>query len=457
MNKENRINKCACTIIFIVGLILSILIPTWQTPDEPAHLEMIGQSIKNDSFAMELKNDIAIKTGRIEFHPEKKVKESEQKEALLTPPQYTKREMMPKGITLDIIKHFPATCGILLGILMGIPTYWALQLGEWTSLLFYTAICYYTLKKMPIKKEIMFLIMASPIALQQAGSLGYDCIVISLSFFFISDILYLKFEKTTIQLKDIFASIVVLMVITYIKVPYVFFGMLYILIPLEKIQIRVYNKVIDEKWIRKYGRVFLLIGCICAIGCIYYLKNNRWIQVLYGMVVEWRRAIYLLEQTITTWHEHIIVSSVGNFGWLDTPMLYGCAIGIYLFIFLFAFVNLDKAENKKFTVMEAGYIFIVFCVLFLMILLSMVNHTIMVTLFGSEQSKELYNIREALYQIPYIGGLQGRYFLPFLPLLFLPLPTIKEVKKHVIMIGIIVGEVCIMGYTIFLLLNRYWI
>ena len=87
----------------------------------------------------------------------------------------------------------------------------------------------------------------------------------------------------------------------------------------------------------------------------------------------------------------------------------------------------------------------------------MVNHTIMVTLFGSEQSKELYNIREALYQIPYIGGLQGRYFLPFLPLLFLPLPTIKEVKKHVIMIGIIVGEVCIMGYTIFLLLNRYWI
>ena len=92
----------------------------------------------------------------------------------------------------------------------------------------------------------------------------------------------------------------------------------------------------------------------------------------------------------------------------------------------------------------------------LLIMLSMVNHTIMVSLFGAENLDKTYHIREALYQIPYIGGLQGRYFIPFIPLMFLPVPQVKQVKRSSMIVIISVFQILIYGYSIALLLDRYW-
>lgn len=454
---NNSIDKMRAIIILVIGIVMSILIPTWQTPDEPAHLAMIGESINNGKFARVLEEDLSIKSGRIEFHTDQKINKQEQIKAMFTKPSYKRAEVLPKGVTIGIIKHFPALCGILLGVLIGLPTYWVLQLGEIFSLLFYTGICYGALKYMPLKKEVMYIIMISPIAVQQAGSIGYDCLVLSLSYFFISYTMYIKFEKETLELKDGLILLMVLGIITYIKVPYVFLGILLVLIPIKKIKITIHKIVIDEEWIKHYSiyGVALIVG-IGIVG-VYYFRTNRWIQILYGMITEWRRGIYLLDQTIKTWHEHLIVSSVGNFGWLDTPILYGAAIVIYVYFIILAVFNSDDNSKIKMKCIDGMVVYFSFFVLSLMILLSMVNHTIMVTLFGSEQSTEIYNIKEALYQIPYIGGLQGRYFLPFLPLPFIPLPTIKRIEKKYVMCIMLAGEFIIFGYVFLLILKRYWI
>lgn len=458
ITKNNySIEKIGAIIILIIGIIMSILIPTWQTPDEPTHLAMIGESIKNDKFAKVLEEDLNVKAGRIEFHTDQKINKQEQKKAMLTKPSYKRGEVLPKGVTIGIVKHFPAVCGILLGILIGLPTYWVLQLGEMFSLLLYVGVCYGALKYMPLKKEIMYVIMISPIAIQQAGSIGYDCLVLSLSYFFISYTMYIKFGKETLELKDCLLLLIVLGIITYIKVPYIFLGILLVLIPIKKIKITIHKIVIDDEWIKRYGiYVIALIFLIGIIG-VYHFRTNRWIQILYGMITERGRGIYLLNQTIKTWHEHLIVSSVGNFGWLDTPILYGNAIAIYIYFIVLAFFNSDENSRIKMKYLDGMVVYFAFFVLCLMILLSMINHTIMVVLFGSEQSTEIYNIKEALYQIPYIGGLQGRYFLPFLPLLFIPLPTIKRIKQKYVMSIMLTGEFIIYGYVFFLILKRYWL
>ena len=102
-------------------------------------------------------------------------------------------------INVAVIKHLPATIGIYIGIIFGLPAFWVLQLGELFALLFYSYICYKALQIMPIKKNMMAWFMIFPMALQQAASINYDAVLIPLCYLFISYMLYLKYEKTYID------------------------------------------------------------------------------------------------------------------------------------------------------------------------------------------------------------------------------------------------------------------
>ena len=150
--KKNYKEKIVAFLIFVMGLTMSFMIPTWQTPDEYAHLNMIGNSIGVADFAENILDSSGIEKGRIEFNYDEKVDLTEQENALNKSVTYQKKDMLPQSISFGIIKHLPATLGILLGILLGVPSYWVLQLGEIFSLLFYVVICFVALIKLPIKK-----------------------------------------------------------------------------------------------------------------------------------------------------------------------------------------------------------------------------------------------------------------------------------------------------------------
>ena len=45
-----QIEKLVATLIIIFGLIMSFLVPTWQTPDEFTHIWMIGDSLRIEDF-----------------------------------------------------------------------------------------------------------------------------------------------------------------------------------------------------------------------------------------------------------------------------------------------------------------------------------------------------------------------------------------------------------------------
>ena len=175
------------------------------------------------------------------------------------------------------------------------------------------------------------------------------------------------------------------------------------------------------------------------------------------MVVEWQRGVYLIQQTIYTWHESLVISSIGNFGWLDTPVSFVFALAVYFVLIIEAIIIDDENVKIKFSGKDRVVIWGTAGVMALFVLMSMVNHTIMMTLYGAENLDVTYEIREALYQIPYIGGLQGRYFLPFLVLFFIPLPQvyqIKEKRASVFLYSVILVTII---YVTTIVLLRYWV
>lgn len=448
--------KYFAIVSIIVGIVMAFLISPWQVPDESTHLQLISYSIHNPEFARKITQSLGMDQGRVEWNETETTDIAQFLSALIKKPDYTVSEMLPRGVSLSALKYLPAIIGMELAIILQLPTLWVMQFGEIAALVVYVFICSCALKFCPFKKQILAVFMLAPMMMQGAGSLSYDSLATCLMFWIIAYALYLTYEKETIQLKDIALLIVPWLLTTYIKLPNIFIVLLGLMFPLHKFHVKFGKIEIDEKFIRKYRWIALGIVCMCAAGVIFILRENRWIQILYGIVTEPARIIYLLYSTIQNFDTYLRISSVGNFGWLKASVSDFFAVLFYIIIFVLAVTGTDNSK-KRLRRWDRGVIITTFLLLTLMTVFAMINHTIMITLFGSESSPEVYNIREALYWIPYIGGLQGRYFTPFISLFFIQFGSLEIVSKKntKILTGIFVGVTYV--YVAYVLLNRFWI
>lgn len=260
---------CSANTRFILlaslfGIVFSFSIIPWQTPDEWTHLKMIGEGIENPSLVEVLHNDMPFNEYFIKFDNEKAVNDNELISVMTKKPSYTLAECLPRGVSYEFFRHFPAAIGIMLGILLRLPTYWVLQLGELFSLTFYIIVCNYTLKITPVKKSAFEVVMLLPMCIQQVSSINYDSVLLPLSFFFVAYILYLKYEKEEIKLYDFITLGVTLFGIIMIKLPYGIMGVLMFMLPWKKIAFsgRLKKLANINRSLRIYGGgVYLLYQC----------------------------------------------------------------------------------------------------------------------------------------------------------------------------------------------------
>lgn len=448
-----------CLLLMLAwGVLLSVMVPPWQTPDEYTHLQMIGNSLGNDGMADHLFQDMdmELEQWRIRYQYEEKVNIKVWKAALTKAPDYARADCLPGGVSVSVVKHLPAAVGILLGIVLYLPSFWVLELGELFSLLFYVGCCTLALRLMPTNKEILLVLMAFPMTLQQAASLSYDSVLLPLCFLFIAYIFHMRCRKERLGWGDVLCTLLLLFLIVYIKLPYVFLGLLVFLLPVEKLHLKLFGAEIDGELIKKWKiPAGILLAVLAALG-IYVMRGNFWVQLVGVMLLEWKRTLYLFAITAYTWGKYLMISSVGQFGWLEAAVPFWFALVSYILLALFAVWGEEEESDYGLKRKTRLYIWIVFLILCSFTVTSMVNHTIKVTLFGSEYAAASYNIREALYQIPYIGGLQGRYFLPFLALPFAALPRRwgqGKGKTWLAALYMVTGIIV----TALVLYRRYWV
>lgn len=458
------INLRFVLIAGVWGLCFSFIIIPWQTPDEYTHLQMIGSEIKNESIADILLNDMSLDMNRIIFHNNEKVDITLFKEALSKKPEYSFIDCLPKGISIKSIKHLPATVGIMVGIILRLPTYWVLQLGELFALIFYIGVCNRALSIMPIKKEVLELIMLLPMSIQQAASINYDAVMLPLCFFLVAYILHLKFEATAVvNLKDIVYIIGMLLIIAIIKLPYIILGGMFFMIPLEKIEIKCgKNHTLHLKPCVKTKLIILVFAIIMAFFMLFVLRDNESIRCLMATVSEWQRTIYLLKMTLETFSEYLLVSTVGKFGWLDASLslFYVCLLVAIVVVFSLSNVRVENenTNSTKFSLKDKLVLMLLFLALSYLVTIALVSHTFLVWQYGTDRVSEIYiNYKEALYTIPYIGGLQGRYYIPALVLLLLSMPNVFEIKQSKYNKVICAVECLYILCTSQCVLVRYWI
>ena len=111
-SQEWAIRTCFM-LMFLFGIVMSVMVPPWQVPDEETHVVLMGQGICNSALEDVLFQDMELDCYRIKSQPNEKVNVEQWKAAMTRKPGYDWKDCMPKGIRLSAVKHLPALAGMI--------------------------------------------------------------------------------------------------------------------------------------------------------------------------------------------------------------------------------------------------------------------------------------------------------------------------------------------------------
>ena len=124
--------------------------------------------------------------------------------------------------------------GITAARLLGMGRVQMYVMGRLCNLLMYTAVIWFAIRRMPFFKTTMAAVALTPIALQLAASFTYDAFVISLCFLFIAVVLDLAYRKEKVSITDTIILVLLAALIAPAKAVYVVIVALGLIIPKEK-------------------------------------------------------------------------------------------------------------------------------------------------------------------------------------------------------------------------------
>lgn len=466
--KNVTINKVFICISIIIGITFSFCFPLTQIPDEITHINMIYEERNLDIKFSDIDDGYSGYEDLSE-NDHNKVNKNEYFD-LSKKIDTGLRLSIPK---LTIIRHFPQYIGMLIGEMLHLPVFLYLTLCELFALAFYIAICNLALKKIPFKKPLMMFIMLLPICCQQMSSFSYDVVLNSFCFLFIAYIMNLKFAKEKITMRDILILLGCLLVISICKIPYVLLGLLVFILPLHKFEFKTKKRTITfeniKNIINKHKKLYLIIAIVLIIiFCIsaYQVLSRIYIgKIFLASILNFTDTLQLFKRSLDIFLPYYLETIVGNLGIfnVDTSLLF--EIFVYISLILVAFFNYKVVKNKlkvekiNFNIKDNIIIYCVVVLFVYVIILSMYEWTLYCTKIPNYKSFTIAELGDYISKLPYIGGVQGRYFVPILPLILIPLSSSKITNK-LLRINPIVYQIIyyliLYVYLIIVLLNRYW-
>lgn len=128
----------------------------------------------------------------------------------------------------------PQAIGISLARLLGLNTVSLLYFGRFCNLLFFVAMLYWSMKRIPFGKEVLFGVAVLPMSLHLAASFSYDVMILSCMFLLTAVCLDLAYERAQVRAWDIVLLAVLAAVAGPCKMVYARCWACALLIPMQK-------------------------------------------------------------------------------------------------------------------------------------------------------------------------------------------------------------------------------
>lgn len=303
-----------------------------------------------------------------------------------------------------LVAHLPQTVGIVLGWLTGQGAVQTLYLGKFMGLLFYLFCVYWAIRFIPWGKMSLMLIALFPMSLELAGSFSYDSLVNALCFLFIGYTMHLIYKKELVTWKDILFLAVVAGIMAPCKIAYIFVCGICFLIPKKKFRKKQYY--IGCGVIVASGVVFLLIERMSFLFNSLVVTGESAGAVegaagfsLHDIISQPVNSLKMVFNTYFEQGSYYLGTIVGqSLGWFQVNISWVVIVGLLLVLFMTTFSSAQESECMS--IKER--------VVVMILSLIMIGGTVMGMWLNFTPDF-----------CTYIAGVQGRYFLPFLPLLVL--------------------------------------
>ena len=311
-----------------------------------------------------------------------------------------KKHEISEAFNFQILPYIFQVICILIGKLFSLSALGLMYASRIGGLILYCLISYFALNNCDRYKPVFIAVMFLPISIYVSASSSYESLIISSAYLLVS-----YYCKNTITIKDL-PLIIFAVSVSAIKLPHLILIAIILFIPKNRIDIKLKGKKIP-KW------VIILIGVVATI-VVYYLMT-LYVSVMktgYPPTERWNPDVNIMGQiefilknpfayvsrlVLTLYENSMFFNGLGEFGYLDVhiPMISYLSV-ISLFIASFFAINKNNKE-KTFSI----YVLLGFIAMFVAIIMT-----------------ALYVTWTPVSMIRVIG-LQVRYFLPVIPLLFI--------------------------------------
>lgn len=439
--RKEKLEKIVVGCVLTFGIIYMFIIPAYAVPDELQHFataynvssKLLGEKFAEAGEAVVLQEQeiLCDQGGNIAT----KERYIEDMKGVLGKTYQNNSEAVMFSSVLDMpgVAYAPQSLGISLARLLNLNGIQIFYMGRLFALMTYAIFVYWAVKIMPFAKMVLFVTALLPMSLQQAMSYSYDMLANALSFFMIAYFFLLIYEKEKIERKDIVILIITTAVLAPIKVVYIVIIGLGVLIPYQKFGSRL------KKWICAVG--IFLSGIIPILmtrltsmsGLVESNQKNTNLlgYEVYGasyFIENPFSLIAIFKETTKAMSRYYIDTTIGRYlGWLEIILPEIIVIGFIIVLLVSALRK--KSDRDEIVFKEKIWMAILAmgcCVAVCFALL------ISWTEVGSFV----------------IAGVQGRYFIPVVPLFVILFRTKYITLKMNTEIPVICATVALQCYTI---------
>lgn len=303
--------------------------------------------------------------------------------------------------------YTPQIIGVSLGILLQLSGFWTLYLGKLFAMLFFTACIFFSIKCIPWGKKIIMVIALLPMTLELATSYSYDCIVIALCIVFISYTIRLIFQKEYVTKKDILFLGIVMCIMAPCKMAYFPIGGILYLIPRQKYKSKKLYWIINTGIIAAGVLVLFIYRYQFFVHCLVPAESTGEDTIatytISTILSDIPSSIRILFNTLIDRAEFYFNTMIGaSLGWFQVHIPAHIIAGFSVVLFMATVTSTTEEPSYCLTY---KFRIVNWCLSGIMFFGILAALWLDWTPIGNDV----------------IEGVQGRYFLPFLPMVLLPL------------------------------------
>lgn len=415
--RKKSVEQFYIPVALMMGLIFQCIIVVHGVPDEPWHMDT-AYKLSNDLLFVEdskepgmiVKRHCDVVVGDMLANGVESNSYYQLLEHTFEKPENTELVTVSYVDSSNLVPDFiflPTAIGISIGRLLGLSAMLTLQLGRICNLIVFILLVWFAIRKIPYGKNVMAAVGLTPIALQQAASASYDPVITGIIFLYIASVMRIA-ESKKINKRDVVMVAIIVVLLALVKGGVYLPLVCLLLIIFAQNNVRQYLKGIKKRWIiASVG-----IACLAVAAMLYKFMpvlsslmitdiDETDLDSLYSLSYVLKHPVDLLYLYWNTFMEsgagHLAGMLGGKLGWHDIHMSW-----LLVIIWLISLIFLVHVEQDKYNGTTKSRICVGACCI-TSVLLIMLSMLFACTTLGNT----------------HIVGIQGRYYLPLAPLLFM--------------------------------------